>query len=210
MHNCVDRALARTIGIGANVCLVGVVVGMRSVVNVRRFLRRTVFFGVVALIVAALFSTTAGAEATAVPTLTVTPAVVPNGGMVTLAGTATCSSVVIDAHPGALGVRSIRRINARVSNGVFSVRVHLPLFTPDPSRPGLYDDEGFIASCVGSVAGSPTTELRVTGIELPRTGSDTRPLAAVGVTGILVGLTALALARDRTLRARELLHSSRP
>ncbi|MDP9332795.1 MAG: hypothetical protein M3Q30_05745, partial [Actinomycetota bacterium] len=76
----------------------GVVLGMRSVVNVRCFSRRTIFFGVVSLIVAATVSTTAGAEATAVPTLTVTPTVAPNGGMVTLAGTAPCPSVVIDAH----------------------------------------------------------------------------------------------------------------
>lgn len=159
-------------------------------------------FGVLVITVgfiAATFSTVAAADGGAVPTLAVHPSVVQNGGIVTASGTATCSAVVIDAHPGALGVRSIGPIIARVSKGSFSVRVRLPVFVPDPSRYGLYDYQGFIASCPGARYGSPTGELRVTGIELPRTGSDTRSLAAVGIAGILCGLSALAFARNRAL-----------
>jgi LPXTG-motif cell wall-anchored protein len=152
--------------------------------------------------IAATFSTVTGADGGAVPTIAVNPSVVQNGGIVTASGTATCSAVVIDAHPGALGVRSIGPIIARVSNGTFSVRVRLPVFVPDPSRYGLYDYQGFIASCPEARYGSATSELRVTGIELPRTGSDARSLAAVGIAGILSGLSALALARNRALAQR--------
>ena len=137
------------------------------------------------------------ADATAAPTIAVTPAVVRNGGSVTVTGTAPCSAVEIDAHPGALGVRSIRPITAQVSEGRFSVRVHLPVFTADVSRPGLYDQEGFIANCPGIA--SDTSELLVTGIELPRTGSDTHALVVLGVAAIFCGLAGLVLTRTRRL-----------
>ena len=115
----------------------------------------------------------------------------------TVTGTAPCSTVEIDAHPGALGVRSIGPITAQVREGRFSVRVRIPVFTPDISRPGLYDQEGFIANCPGIA--SDTSELRVTGIELPRTGSNTEVLMVLGVGAIFCGLAGLASTRTRRL-----------
>jgi LPXTG-motif cell wall-anchored protein len=134
----------------------------------------------------------------AVPTLAVKPSVVQNGDMVTLSGTATCSVVVIDAHPGASGAWSVGPLIARVTNGAYSIRIRLPVFVEDPEKPGLNSDQAFNAACSGSVEPSSTSYVRVTGIELPSTGSDTRPLAAIGTAGIIGGLLAVAATRRRT------------
>jgi hypothetical protein len=160
--------------------------------------------------IAAMFSAVAAADSGVVPTLAVNPPAVRNGGIVTASGTATCSAVVIDAHPGALGVQSIGPIIAPVRRGRFSIQVHLPVFVPDPSRPGLDSDQNFNAVCSGSVDPSATAHLTVTGIDLPRTGANSRRLTMIGVGTIVIGLAALGTTRRRAAQRGHYPAPSRP
>jgi LPXTG-motif cell wall-anchored protein len=144
----------------------------------------------------ATFLTVGTAASEAGPsTLAVSPTMVSNGAEVTVHGTAPCSSVVIDAHPGALGVQSVGPITVRVIDGRFSARLRLPVFAPDPSRPGLDSDQNFNAVCVGGSLPSPTATVRVTGIGLPRTGSNALLLAAAGMGIVLSGVAIMVVTR---------------
>ncbi len=146
---------------------------------------------------------TAEAAPTTQLTLSVEPTHVDNGGVVVLSGTADCESVEIGAHPGALGIRSIGPIIAPVVDGQFSVQVQLPLFLPDPSRPGLNDEQNFGATCAGTVEPVATATLHVTGIELAATGSSVGLLTRTGLAAAAIGLLFIGAARRAAQRTRQ-------
>ncbi len=136
----------------------------------------------------------AAATPASVITLAVAPSVVPNGGWVTLSGSAPCSRVEITGSPGASGAAYVMT-TATVTQGRYFLRIRLPHFVPDPSRPGLFDGLAFHAFCPDTRIPEADGGVQLTGVELAGTGVNVLYALIGALSALLVGVVCVSSTR---------------